>query len=291
MAAELLDTLREETTRRAGDPPTLDPLDAADRRDAVGRLLGGLGMAAPHEPAAALVALGWDGNELDDLLAPFGDDEARLIVAAWLAATALVRQLLAEVAIATERISEIIGAVREYTYLDRAPVQRVAVTAGIENTLVILRSRWKAGVAIQRSYAPDLPVIDAYGSELNQVWTNLIANAIDAMGGTGELTITAIPAPAADGVTVEIRDSGPGIPDDVQRRIFDPFFTTKDLGAGTGLGLHISRSIVERHGGRLELVSGDPGRTTFRVTLPAHVPPAPPAADSPPEGPRAPAGG
>jgi signal transduction histidine kinase/RimJ/RimL family protein N-acetyltransferase len=290
VAAELLDTLREETARRAGDPPTLDPLDAADRRDAVGTLLGGLGMAAPHEPAAALVALGWDGNELDDLLAPFGDDEARLVVAAWVAATALVRQLLAEVAIATERISEIIGAVREYTYLDRAPVQRVAVTAGIENTLVILRSRWKAGVAIQRSYAPDLPSIDAYGSELNQVWTNLIANAIDAMGGTGELTISAIPAPAGDGVTVEIRDSGPGIPEDVQGRIFDPFFTTKDLGAGTGLGLHISRSIVERHGGHLELASGDPGRTTFRVTLPAHLPPATPAAESPPAGSLAPAG-
>jgi signal transduction histidine kinase len=92
-------------------------------------------------------------------------------------------------------------------------------------------------------------------------------------------------------VTVEIRDSGPGIPDDVQRRIFDPFFTTKDLGAGTGLGLHISRSIVERHGGRLELVSGDPGRTTFRVFLPAHIPPAPPAANNPPEGPPAPEGG
>ena len=169
-------------------------------------------------------------------------------------------------------------------------MQRVAVTAGIENTLVILRSRWKAGVTIQRSYAPDLPAIDAYGSELNQVWTNLIANAIDAMGGTGELTITAIPSPAADGVTVEIRDSGPGIPDDVRRRIFDPFFTTKDLGAGTGLGLHISRSIVERHGGHLELASGDPGRTTFRVTLPAHLPPATPAAESPSEGPPAPAG-
>jgi signal transduction histidine kinase/RimJ/RimL family protein N-acetyltransferase len=290
LAAELLDTLREETARRAGAPPTIDPLDAADRRDAVGTLLGGLGMAAPHEPAAALVALGWDGNELDDLLTPFGDDEARLVVAAWLAATALVRQLMAEVAIATERISEIIGAVREYTYLDRAPVQRIAVTAGLENTLVILRSRWKAGVAIERSYAPDLPAIDAYGSELNQVWTNLIANAIDAMGGTGELAITAFPAPAADGVVVEIRDSGPGISEDVRRRIFDPFFTTKDLGAGTGLGLHISRSIVERHGGHLELMSGDPGRTTFRVTLPTRLPAATPAAESPPDGPPAAAG-
>ena len=284
VAAELLDTLREEAARRAGAPPPLDPLDAADRRDAVATLLGTLGMAAPHEPAASLVALGWDGNELDDLLAPFGDDEARLVVAAWLAATALLRQLLAEVAIATDRISEVIGAVRDYTYLDRAPVQRITVTAGLENTLVILRSRWKAGVTVSRSYAPDLPAIDAYGSELNQVWTNLIANAIDAMGGTGELAITVIPAPAADGVVVEIRDSGPGITEEVRRRIFDPFFTTKDLGAGTGLGLHISRSIVERHGGHLELASGDPGRTTFRVTLPVHLPPTapegPPAAAS-----------
>ncbi len=287
VAAELLDTLREEAARRAGASPTLDPLDAADRRDAVATLLATLGMAAPHEPAAALVALGWDGNEIDDLLAPFGDDEARLVVATWLAATALARQLLTEVAIATERISEVIGAVREYTYLDRAPVQRVAVAAGLENTLVILRSRWKAGVTVRRSYAPDLPVIDAYGSELNQVWTNLIANAIDAMGGTGELTITAIPAPVADGVVVEIRDSGPGIAEDVRKRIFDPFFTTKDLGAGTGLGLHISRSIVERHGGHLELASGDPGQTTFRVTLPAHLPPATAATGSSPEDPSA----
>ena len=105
-----------------------------------------LGMTGPQEPAASLVALGWDGNELDDVLAPFGDDEARLVVAAWLAATALVRQVLAEVAMAAGRISEIVGAVREYTYLDRAPVQRIVVTAGIENTLVILRSKWKAGV-------------------------------------------------------------------------------------------------------------------------------------------------
>ncbi len=275
-AAELLDTLREEVARRAGEPPVLDPLDAADRRDAVAILLAGLGMTGPQEPAAALVALGWDGNELDDVLAPFGRDEARLVVAAWLAATALVRQVLAEVAMAAGRISEIVGAVREYSYLDRAPVQRIVVTAGIENTLVILRSKWKAGVTIQRSYAPGLAAIDANGSELNQVWTNLIDNAIGAMGGTGDLAITAMPAPDGNGVVVEIRDSGPGIPEAVQPHVFDPFFTTKEVGAGTGLGLYISRSIVERHGGRLDLASGDPGRTTFRVTLPASPPAAAP---------------
>jgi signal transduction histidine kinase len=276
LAAELLDTLREEVARRAAEPPVLDPLDAADRRDAVATLLAALGMPNADEPAASLVAVGWDGNEIDDLLAPFGDDEDRLVVAAWLAATALVRQLLAEVALAAGRISEIVGAVREYTYLDRAPVGRVVVTAGIESTLVMLRSKWKAGVTIQRSYAPDLPAIDAYGSELNQVWTNLIDNAIGAMGGVGDLAIAAAQAPGGDGVLVEIRDSGPGIPEGVRSHVFDPFFTTKEVGSGTGLGLYISRSIVERHGGRLELASGDPGGTTFRVTLPARLPATPP---------------
>jgi signal transduction histidine kinase len=275
LAAELLDALRDEVARRASGPPVLDPLDAADRRDAVAILLADLGMVDPGEPAASLVALGWDGNEIDDLLAPFGHDEARLVVAAWLAAAALVRSLLAEVGLAAGRISEIVAAVREFTYLDRGSLQRIDVTAGIESTLVILRSRWKAGVEVRRAYAPDLPRIDARGGELNQVWTNLLANAMDAMGGRGTLEVSAVAVPGG-GVAVEVRDSGPGIPAPLRGQIFDPFFTTKDVGAGTGLGLHISRSIVERHGGRLELVSGVPGRTTFRVTLPASPPTVPP---------------
>jgi len=272
LEAELLDALRDEVARRAGDPPLLDPLDAADRRDALATLLRRLGISEPGEPAATLVALGWDGNQLDDLLAPFGDDEARRVVAAWLAAAALVRQLLAEVTMASGRISEIVGAVREYTYLDRAPVQRISVTAGIESTLVMLRSRWKAGVTVLRDYAPDLPQIEAHGSELNQVWTNLVDNAIDAMGGRGELRVGARPA-GEGGVVVEICDSGPGIPDAVRSHVFDPFFTTKEVGKGTGLGLYISRSIVERQGGRLDLGPSGPGRTCFRVTLPRRPPP------------------
>jgi signal transduction histidine kinase len=230
------------------------------------------------EPAASLVALGWDGNQLDDLLAPFGTDEARLVVVTWLAATALVRQLLAEVTLAAGRISEIVAAVREYTYLDRAPVQQVDVTSGIESTLVILRAKWKAGVAIERAYAPDLPSIEALGSELNQVWTNLVDNAIFAMAGTGRISIAARPAAGGDGVVVEIADSGPGIPREAAAHVCDPFFTTKGVGAGTGLGLYISRSIVERHGGRIEVASTGPGGTTFRVSLPARLPVAVPAA-------------
>jgi signal transduction histidine kinase/RimJ/RimL family protein N-acetyltransferase len=272
IAGELLDALREQIARRAAEPPLIDPLDAADRRDAVGVLLGRLGVPDPWEPAAALVALGWDGNELDDLLAPFETDEARVVVATWLAASALARTLVAEVALATGRITEIVGAVREYSYLDRAPVQRIEVTAGLESTLVILRARWKHGVVISRSYAPDLPRIEAYGSELNQVWTNLLGNAIEAMAGEGSLELVARHAPGGDGVMVEVRDSGPGIPAEALARIFDPFFTTKEVGAGTGLGLHISRSIVERHGGRLEVASTGPTGTCFRISLPARLP-------------------
>jgi signal transduction histidine kinase len=290
LAGELLDSLREELASRAADPPVIDPLDAADHRDAVCRLLRDLGMTEPDEPAAALVGLGWDGNQVDDLLAPFESDEARLVVATWLAAAALVRQLLVEVGMAARRISEIVGAVREYTFLDQAPLQRVKVTSGIENTLVILRARWKAGVEVRREYAADLPAIEAYGSELNQVWTNLVGNAIDAMGARGSLRIAAWPDPAGDGVVVEICDSGPGVPPDVRDRIFEPFFTTKEVGAGTGLGLHISRSIVVRHGGRLELGSTGPEGTCFRTTLPARVPAVP--ADSPdPDGPAVPGAG
>ncbi len=272
VAAELLDTLREEVARRAADPPAVDPLDAADRRDAIATLLRSLGVTDPVEPAASLVALGWDGNEVDDLLAPFGTEEARLVVATWLASSALVRQLLAEVTLAAGRISEIVAAVREYTYLDRAPVQRVTVTTGIENTLVILRAKWKAGVTVRRTYAPDLPSIEAYGSELNQVWTNLLDNAIDAMRGRGELVITAAPASGSDGVVVDVCDTGPGIPEAARAHVFDPFFTTKEVGAGTGLGLYIARSIVMRHGGSLDISASGPGGTCFRVSLPARLP-------------------
>jgi signal transduction histidine kinase len=135
------------------------------------------------------------------------------------------------------------------------------------------------GIEVRRSYPSDRPRIEAFGSELNQVWTNLIVNAADAMEGHGVLEIAvwgdppagAEPA-TAPGVRVELCDSGPGIPDDVRARIFEPFFTTKDVGAGSGLGLHIVRSIVDRHGGRIDVTS-EPGRTCFAVTLPGRVPP------------------
>jgi len=287
VAREVTAALRDELDRRAATPPILDPVDAADREDAMVALLDRLGIARPAEPAATLVAFGWDGNQLDDLLAPFESDEARHVVLAWLAAGALGRQLLAEIGAAGERIAEIVASVREYSYLDRAPVGDVDVIAGIESTLVMLRPRLKAGIEVRRTYPAGRPRIEAFGSELNQVWTNLIVNAADAMRGRGVLEITVRrdqqaeaqrppgSGPAvAPGVSVDVCDSGSGIPEDVRARIFEPFFTTKDVGAGSGLGLHIVRSIVDRHAGRIEVASV-PGRTCFTVTLPGRVPPGP----------------
>jgi signal transduction histidine kinase len=150
------------------------------------------------------------------------------------------------------------------------------VRSGLDSTLVILRSKLKGGVEVTRHYAPDLPEIEAYGSELNQVWTNLIDNAADAMDGRGAIDIY---ADAVDGgMRVRICDTGPGIPADVLPHLFEPFFTTKAPGVGTGLGLHISHSVVARHGGRIE-VESKPGDTCFTVTLPDTIPQsaAPPA--------------
>jgi signal transduction histidine kinase len=172
---------------------------------------------------------------------------------------------------AVGRISEIVGAVKGYAYLDQAPVQRIDVRAGLEQTLVILRHRLRDGVEVVREFAEDVPEIDAYGSELNQVWTNLVDNAIDAMDGRGTLTLRAEPDPAGDGVRVTICDSGPGIPDEVRQRLFEPFYTTKPPGKGTGLGLHISHNVVARHGGRIEVRSSSAG-ACFEVSLPARVP-------------------
>jgi signal transduction histidine kinase len=168
-----------------------------------------------------------------------------------------------------ERISAIVRAVKDYSYLDQAPIQDVDLREGLENTLVILAHKIKGGIRIKREYATDLPRIEAYASELNQVWTNVIDNAIDAMNGEGEIRLKASIQDAH--AVVEICDTGPGIPPEVQRRMFEPFFTTKPPGIGTGLGLHISYNIVvQRHGGRIE-VSSQPGETCFKVILPLRL--------------------
>jgi signal transduction histidine kinase len=246
---------------------TRAPTDALGRADAVDELLE---LVGDSEAAAALVDAGWSANELRSAFADMDPETAR-DSAAWLAASANIEALLREVAMAGERISEIVGAVKSYTYLDQAPVQRIDVRKGLDDTLVILRSKLRM-IDVTRYYAPELPEIDAYGSELNQVWTNLVDNAADAMDGRGAIDIHADPTDEG-GVQVRICDTGPGIPEDVQPRLFEPFFTTKAPGVGTGLGLHITHSVVSRHGGRIEVDSGIDGKgTCFTVTLPATVP-------------------
>ena len=250
------------TLAQAGPPD--DPLDRADRAEAIEAALAAGGVANAGAFAAALVDGGWDEARIErvkDRFAPpaFG------IVVAWLASGSETQALVDEVATGARRISEIVRAVKDYSYMDQAPVGRVDVRTGIDNTLVILRPKLKDGVEVVRVYAPDLPLIDAFGSELNQVWTNLIDNAVDAMGGHGRIEITARPR-GAD-LVVTVCDDGPGMPPEVRERIFEPFFTTKPPGSGTGLGLHIAYSVVARHGGRLD-VRSRPGETCFEVALP-----------------------
>jgi signal transduction histidine kinase len=235
--------------------PPRSALDRADRIDAVARLTG------DDAAAASLVAAGWTAESLASVSPE---------VLAWLAADASVHQLLDELSMAIGRISEIVGAVKGYAYLDQAPVQRVNVRAGLEQTLVILRHRLR-DVDVVLELDDDLPEIEAHGSELNQVWTNLVDNAVDAMDGRGTLTIRAGRDPDGDGVAVSICDSGPGIPAEVRPRLFEPFYTTKPPGKGTGLGLHISHNVIARHGGRMD-VESEPGRTCFEISLPARIP-------------------
>jgi signal transduction histidine kinase len=251
------------TLLRPSGHETLDALARADAVDEIGDLIG------DSEMAAALVDASWTADELRGAFAGM-DAAAARDAAAWLAATATVATLLGEVRMAGDRISEVVGAVKSYAYLDQAPIQRIDVRKGLDDTLVILRHKLKAGIEVTRDYAPDLPEIEAWGSELNQVWTNLIDNAADAMDGKGAISIQAVPTDSGE-VTVTICDTGPGIPPEIAAKIFEPFFTTKPPGVGSGLGLHISHNVVVRHGGRIDLES-EPGRTCFIVTLPMVLP-------------------
>jgi signal transduction histidine kinase len=262
--------LAKEVARHAGSPEPLDPLDASDRAWELETFLAERGVADAGELAPALVGGGWDRAHLDRIEAEFAGDAFGRIVT-WVAAGSTVHALVDEVATGAGRISEIVKAVKEYSFMDQAPTQRVDIRSGLDNTLVILRPKLKAGITIVRDYQPDLPEIDAFGSELNQVWTNILDNAIDAMGGQGEIRIRAFTRDAD--LIVEICDDGPGMPPEVRERIFEPFYTTKPPGSGTGLGLHISHNVIARHGGRIDVRSG-PAGTCFEIALPRERRPA-----------------
>jgi signal transduction histidine kinase len=201
---------------------------------------------------------------VESLFAILDADTARAALVR-IAASVEIAILLHEIESSTSRISDLVSAIKQYTYMDQSPVQNVDIVKSLEVTLTILNHKLKQGVVVKRDYQSIPFLVNSFGSELNQVWTNIIDNAIDAMHGKGELRIRTY---RDDGcVVVEIDDNGPGIPEEVQSHIFEPFFTTKGVGEGTGLGLDTVQRIVKKHRGRVQ-VDSEPGNTRFRVFLP-----------------------
>jgi signal transduction histidine kinase len=242
----------------------VDSLERSDREEQIAAWLEERHVDGPWELAANLVDSGCGLDTLAQLARRF-DSTALASVVTRVAASFSISRLASEIESSTARISELVRSVKEYSYMDQAPEQEVDIHGGIENTLVMLRYRLKHGVAVERDYDRSLPKICAHGSELNQVWTNLIENAIDAMSGQGTLRIRT--AREFDRVLVEIGDDGPGVPQEIRARIFEPFFTTKGVGEGSGLGLDIAYRIVQKHRGDIR-VESQPGDTRFQVRLP-----------------------
>jgi signal transduction histidine kinase len=264
-AQEALRSLQQQARERAATPNDLDPLGRSDREAAVEEWLEEHRIEDSWRLAAPLADQGLDPPALSRL-ATVLEGEALSAGLAWAARLFPVYTLLNEIGQGSARVSEIVGALKSYTYLGQAPVQTVDLHEGLDNTLVILRGKLKAGINVHRDYDRDIPKLAAHGSELNQVWTNLLDNAADAMGGKGDITIR---TRRRDGwAVVEIEDDGPGIPKEIVPRVFDPFFTTKAPGKGTGLGLSTSHAIVtKQHRGEIR-VESRPGLTRFTVMLP-----------------------
>lgn len=245
-----------------------DAITRADREDELVDWLEGAGAAEAYEVAAALAEQGYALGAVNQCATRFREPQLAVALS-WLAHRELTRTLLGDVHEAVARISDIVGAMKGYSHLDRAPEQLVDVHSGLDDTVQVLASKL-AGIEVRRHYAPDLPRIPAAGRELNQVWTALVDNAAGVLGGAGVLEIR---TGLADGwVSVVVADDGPGIPPELRPRVFDPFVTTKAPGAGPGLGLTVAHQIVtERHGGRIE-VESRPGATRFTVRLPVGEP-------------------
>lgn len=264
--------LQQEVMAYQAKAIRLDPLTQSDREDALTDWLDQHDIADGWKLAPTLVAAGITEAQLEALAADFSSD-ALAEALNWLTETLALTSLVDEVEKSTDRISKLVKAIKSYSYMDQAPLQEIDVHEGLENTLTILNHKLKYGITIERDYATDLPKICAYGSELNQVWTNIIDNAIHAINHD-KRTDKATPTIwihtqfVGDRVQVKISDNGPGIPPEIQSRIFEPFFTTKGVGEGTGLGLDIARRIVvQRHHGDLRVLS-EPGETCFHISLP-----------------------
>ena len=253
-----------ETSFIQSDQPPPDALTASDLEEQVDSLLRSHGQNDLWQLAADLARKNIKPEALESLFAALDAGTARAALVR-IAASVEVANLLNEIESSTSRISDLVRAIKEYTYMDQAPVQNVDIVKSLETTLTILHHKLKGGVVVQRDYQRIPFLVNSFGSELNQVWTNLIDNAIDAMGGKGELRVRTYRDNGC--VVVEIGDNGPGISPEVKPHIFEPFFTTKGVGEGTGLGLDTVQRIVKKHRGNIQVTS-KPGDTRFQVWLP-----------------------
>ncbi|MBP2336677.1 signal transduction histidine kinase [Saccharothrix coeruleofusca] len=264
--------LQAEAVERVAKAPELGPMEAADREDEVGEWLAAHGVEGGWELAPTLVAGGLDVAWLEHAVnrCPQTATEAAV---RWLGYTVETETLMNEIEDATTRVSSLVGAAKQYSQLDRAPFQVVDVHELLDSTLVMMGRKIGDRVRVVKDYDRSLPALPAYAAELNQVWTNLVDNALAAMGGEGTLTVRT--SRREDRAVVEIGDTGVGIAPELLGRIFEPFFTTKPVGEGTGLGLDISwRIVVNKHRGDIQVESA-PGDTRFRVLLPLVAPPLP----------------
>jgi signal transduction histidine kinase len=261
----IIETQTRLIQQRAKQPLDIDPLTRSDLEYDIEEWLDTKGVENAWELAPMLVSIGYTREDLVKVAGNFNSEEFP-VVSRLLSHTYTTYNVLEEIGHGSKRIAEIVKALKSYSYLDQAPTQSVDIHDGLNDTLVMLGSKLKLGVEVQRDYALDVPHIEAFGSELNQVWTNIIDNAIGAMDGQGEIVIKTSRTNTC--VVVEITDSGPGMPPEVQSKIFDPFYTTKAPGEGTGLGLNISHNIiVQKHKGAIT-VDSKPGETRFEVKLP-----------------------
>jgi signal transduction histidine kinase len=262
---QFLQEFQQQLVERAAQPQSLDPLAQSDLEQEVEAWLDEQRVADGWKLAAPLVAAGIDVTQLTQL-SDHLDSGVLGDVLAWLEAIVTASGLVNVVERSSSRIFDLVHAVKSYSYMDQAPIQEVDIHEGIENTLLIMGHKLK-NITVIRDYDRTLPKITAYGSELNQVWTNLIDNAVDALDGKGQIKIRTW-RDDKDRIQVEISDNGPGIPQEIQSRIFEPFFTTKPVGKGTGLGLDIAyKIVVSHHQGDIRVQSA-PGDTRFHICLP-----------------------
>jgi len=263
-AAQKSEIEKLEASFMQQDTPPLDTLAVSDLEDQIDSLLRSHGQNDLWQLAADLARRNVKPEGLESLFANLDPSVARAALVR-IAASVEIANLLNEIESSTARISDLVRAIKEYTYMDQAPVQNVDIAKGLETTLTILHHKLKRGVTVERDYEPVPLLVNSFGSELNQIWTNIIDNAIDAMGGKGELRVRSYREDNC--VVVEIGDNGPGISPEVKPHIFEPFFTTKGVGEGTGLGLDTVQRIVKKHRGSVQVTS-KPGDTRFQIWLP-----------------------